>query len=250
MAGHSKWAQIKRQKGVADARRGALFTKLAREITVAARQGGGDPDMNPRLRLAVERARDANMPMDNIERAIKRGVGETDAAALQEVTYEAYGPGGVAILIEALTDNRNRTVADIRSIFNKFGGSLAEAGAVTWLFDQRGVVVVGDVTPERAEELALLAIDAGAEDFRTQDGSLEVYADPSSLDAIRRALSEAGASVASAEISMVPKSMTQLDERQAEHLLKLLDRLDELDDVQRVHSNAEFPDAVLAAYSA
>lgn len=250
MAGHSKWAQIKRQKGVADARRGALFTKLAREITVAARQGGGDPDLNPRLRLAVERARDANMPMENIERAIKRGVGETDAAALQEVTYEAYGPGGVAILIEAMTDNRNRTVADVRAIFNKFGGNLAEAGAVTWLFDQRGVVVVGDVTPERAEELALMAIDAGAEDFRTQDGSLEVYADPSNLDAIRRVLTEAGAEVASAEISMVPKSTVRLDERQAEQLLKLLDRLDELDDVQRVHSNAEFPDAVLAAYSA
>jgi YebC/PmpR family DNA-binding regulatory protein len=248
MSGHSKWSQIKRQKGAADARRGQLFTKLGREITVAARQGGPDPSANFRLRLAVQKARDNNMPADTIERAIKRGTGGTEGAALSEATYEGYGPGGAAILVEALTDNRNRTVSDVRATFARAGGSLGEAGCVAWIFESRGVVTI-PVRDQEAEELALLAIDAGAEDVKVEDDTVEVYSKPTELENVRRSLEEAGVTVASAEVSMVPKSTVSLGEREAEQTLKLLDRLEELDDVQRVHSNADFPDSVLAAYS-
>ena len=248
MSGHSKWSQIKRQKGVADARRGQLFTKLGREISVAARQGRGDSETNPRLRLAIERARDANMPKDNIERAIKRATGEGGAAELQEVVYEGYGPGGTAILVEALTDNRNRTVSDIRSVFSQAGGSLGGAGSVAWLFESRGLITL-DTSGADPEELALRAIDTGAEDVKVDAGSVEVYTRPEALAEVRRQLAEAEAPVASAEVTMVPKTTVALDTRQAEQVLRLLDRLDELDDVQRVSSNAEFPDEVLAAYA-
>ncbi len=248
MSGHSKWSQIKRQKGVTDNRRGQLFTKLGKELAVAARQGGADPEANPRLRLAVERARDANMPKDNIERAIKRATGEGGGAELQEVVYEGYGPGGTAILVEALTDNRNRTVSDIRSVFTQAGGSLGEAGSVAWQFEMRGVIAL-DTDGADPEELALRAIDTGAEDVQADDTSVEVYARPETLASVRRALEEAEIPVASAEIAQVPKSTVPLDERQAEQVLRLLDRLDELDDVQRVSSNADFPEEVLAAYA-
>ncbi len=249
MAGHSKWAQIKRQKGVADHRRGQVFTRLGREITVAAKHGGGDPEGNPRLRLAMDRARDANMPKDTIERAIKRGTGEESGGAdLQEVVYEGYGPGGAAILVEALTDNRNRTASDLRSAFSKAGGNLGESGSVAWLFDVRGLINV-DATGSDPEEVALVAIDGGADDVKVDGGSVDVYTRPDQLDAVRRALVEAGVAVASAELVQMAKSTVALGERQAEQVLRLLDRLDELDDVQRVSSNADFPDEVLAAYA-
>lgn len=248
MSGHSKWSQIKRQKGVADARRGQLFTKLGKEIAVAARQGGGDPEANARLRLAIDRARDANMPKDNIERAIKRATGEGGAAELQEVVYEGYGPGGTAILVEALTDNRNRTVSDIRRVFTQAGGSLGEAGSVAWQFETCGFIALetGDAD---AEDLALRAIDTGAEDVKVDSGLVEVYTRPEMLEAVRRELTEAEVPVASAEVTKVAKSTVALDARQAEQVLRLLDRLDELDDVQRVSSNADFPEEVLAAYA-
>jgi len=248
MSGHSKWAQIKRQKGVADARRGQLFTKLGREITVAARQGGGDPETNFRLRLAIQRARDHNMPLDNIERAIKRGLGGTDSAALTEVTYEGYGPGGTAILLEVLTDNRNRTVQEIRNIFSRGGGNLGEAGCVAWLFEAKGVISI-KVDATEAEEWALHAIDAGAEDVKLEDSSLEIHTRPQDLEAVRRALEEKKLPITSAELSMVPKTTLSLDEKAALQTLRLLDRLEELDEVQRVFSNADFPDAVLEKYA-
>lgn len=248
MAGHSKWAQIKRQKGVADARRGQLFTKLGREIVVAVRQGGPDPEANFRLRLAIQRARDHNMPNETIERAIKRAAGATDGAQLQEVVYEGYGPGGAAILIEALTDNKNRTVAELRNAFSKLGGNLGEAGSVAWMFETRGVINL-TVDPERAEEIALIAIDAGAQDFKIEGTAMEIYTKPEDLERVRKALEDAGATVAEAQVSRVPTTTVALDAKRAEQTLRLIDRLEELDDVQRVYFNAEFPDEVLAAYA-
>ncbi|OGO52143.1 MAG: transcriptional regulator [Chloroflexi bacterium RBG_16_68_14] len=248
MSGHSKWSQIKRQKGATDARRGQLFTKLGREITVAARQGGAGPDANPRLRLAIERARDANMPKDNIERALKRATGEGGAAELAEVVYEGYGPGGIAILVEALTDNRNRTVSDIRNVFARAGGSLGEAGSVAWLFETRGLITL-DTSGADPEELALRAMDTSAEDVKVDSGSVEVYTRPEALEAVRRELSAVEAPVSSAEVAKVPKSTVTVDARRAGQVLRLLDQLDELDDVQRVTCNADFPDEVLAAYA-
>ena len=248
MSGHSKWSQIKRQKGVVDARRGQLFTKLGREITVAARDGGPDSETNYRLRLSIQKARDNNMPMENIERAIKRAGGGAEGAELTEIVYEGYGPGGTAILVDVLTDNKNRSVADIRATFSRHNSSLGEAGCVAWLFESRGVIAIEAPGP-KGEESALLAIDAGADDFKLEDGTLEVYTRPQDLETVRRALEEAGIAVASSEISMVPKSTVALGEKDALSALKLLDKLEELDDVQRVYSNADFPDAVLAAYA-
>lgn len=247
MSGHSKWSQIKRQKGVADSKRGQLFTKLGREIMVAARQGGGDPDANFRLRLAVQKARDNNMPMENIERAIKKGTGTAEGAALTEATYEGYGPGGIAVLLQVVTDNRNRTVADIRNLFVRSGGNLAEAGAVSWNFDNRGVISV-DASKADAEELALNAIDAGAEDVKVEDSSVEVYTRPEDLEAVRRALEANRTAIDSAEVAMVPKTTAELDEKTALQALRLLDKLEELDDVQRVYTNADFPEEVMEKY--
>ena len=248
MSGHSKWSTIKHGKSASDARRGQLFTKLAREIIGAVRQGGGNPDTNFRLRMAIQRAKDNNMPADNIDRAIKRGTpGGGDQEQMSEVVYEGYGPGGTAILLQALTDNRNRTVSDIRSTFSKAGASLAEAGAVAWQFEQKGVVVV-EADPERAEELTLAAIDAGAEDFETFDSILNIYAEPAGLEELRKTLAEHDADIKSSEISMMPNNTVSLDEKTALQTLRLLDRLEELDDVQRVFSNADFPDEVLERY--
>jgi YebC/PmpR family DNA-binding regulatory protein len=250
MSGHSKWSTIKHGKAATDARRSQLFTKLAKEIIVAARQGGGSTDSNFRLRMAVQRARDSNMPSGSIERAIKRGAGDDSGQdQMEEVTYEGYGPGGMAILLQTLTDNRNRTVSDIRSTLTKTGGSLAEAGAVAWQFQQKGVVVA-EAGPEDAEELALVAIDAGAEDFETDDSTLLTYSRPGSLEQIRRTLAEHGASIKSSEISMVPSNTIPLDEKTAGLALRLLDRLEELDDIQKVFSNADFPDEALSEYEA
>ena len=244
MSGHSKWTQIKRQKGATDAKRGQLFTKLGREITVAAREGGGDQNANSRLRLAIQRAKDQNMPADNIERAIKRGTGELEGGSLDEVVYEGYGPGGAAILLEVLTDNRNRTVSEIRSAMTRHGGSLGEAGCVAWLFEQKGIVVA-EAPDGRDEDLALLAIDAGAEDVNTEDSALEVYTAPQNVETVRRALETEGATVRSSEVAMVPKTTLALEEKDAIQAIRLLERLDELDDVQRVHTNAEFPNELL-----
>jgi YebC/PmpR family DNA-binding regulatory protein len=248
MSGHSKWAQIKRQKGANDAKRGQLFTKLGREIAVAARDGG-DPNANSRLRLAVQRARDANMPIDTIERAIKRGAGHGEGADYHEMSYEGYGPGGVAVLVDVLTDNRNRTAAEVRSAFNKAGGNLGESGSVRWLFDPKGVLTVL-LDGKDADEVAMLAIDAGADDFEEMDDSIEVYTEPSRLEDVRSALEAGGLVVASSETSMVPKTTVELDEKTAESAMRLIDRLEELDDVQQVHSNFDVSDEVAASLSA
>ena len=248
MSGHSKWSTIKHQKGVTDARRGQLFTKLAREITVAARQGGGDADSNFRLRLAVQKARENNMPQDNVDRAIKRGAGGGEGGGdLEEALYEGYGPGGVAIMLQALTDNRKRTVSDVRSSFTRAGGSLGEAGCVSWNFDSRGVVTA-EVDPDQGEEIALAAIDAGAEDFNLDGSFLEVYTSFEKLEALRSSMEEQGVNVTSAELSMVPRNTVALDARSADQTLRLLDILEELDDIQKVYSNADFPDEAFEKY--
>ncbi len=248
MSGHSKWAQIKRQKGANDIKRGQLFTKLGREITVAARDGGGDPNANFRLRLAIQRARENNMPMDTIERAIKRGTGGGEGATLEEIVYEGYGAGGAAILVEAMTDNRNRAAAEIRSVFTRHGGSLGETGCVSWLFDSRGVITV-DVGDKDPDEMALIAIDAGAEDVKIEDGSLEVYTAPGDLEKVRQSLDADNIAVASAEVSMVPKTTVQLDPKATITVMRLIERLEELDDVQTVYSNIEVSEDALAEYS-
>jgi YebC/PmpR family DNA-binding regulatory protein len=243
MSGHSKWANIKRQKGAADAKRGQLFTKLTREIIVAARQGGANLDGNFQLRLAVQKARDNNMPSENIERAIKRGSGETEASALTEIKFEGYGPSGIAVLVEALTDNRNRTVQDVRRLFTRHGGNLGESGCVSWLFENRGVITV-ESNGANAEEIALGAIDAGAEDVRTEKGYVEIYTQPQDLEKVRKVIEEKE-HVISAELSLTPKSTMVLDENKAVQALNFLDELEGLDDVQRVFSNLDFSDTTL-----
>jgi YebC/PmpR family DNA-binding regulatory protein len=247
MSGHSKWAQIKRQKGVADARRGQVFTKLTREIMLAARTGGQSVESNYQLRLVVQKARDSNMPSENIERAIKRAVGGGEGANLVEILFEGYGPSGVAVLIEALTDNRNRTVQEIRSTLTRHGGSLGETGCVAWLFDTRGVVTV-DASEGGADDVALMAIDAGADDVNTDSDYVEVYAEPGKMEDVRKAL-EADFKVVSAEVSRVPKTTVMLDDAKAGQIMSFLDQLDQLDDVQRVYSNADFSDAALQGLS-
>jgi len=247
MSGHSKWSSIKHQKGVADARRGQLFTKLTREIIVAVCQGGSNPETNLRLRLAIQKSRDNNMPHDNIERSIKRGSGETEGANLIELVLEGYGPSGTAILVQALTDNRNRTLQDVRNIFSRSGGSLGESGCVAWLFDSRGLIRI-ETNDLDTEELALQAIDAGAEDVNIENAQMEIYTKPEELEAVRRALEQKNIPIASTELSMVPKTTIELEEKTALQTLKLLDKLEELDEVQYVSSNADFPNAVLEKY--
>jgi YebC/PmpR family DNA-binding regulatory protein len=247
MSGHSKWSTIKRQKGVADARRGQIFTKLAREIIVAVREGGDNPEGNFRLRLVIQKARDNNMPLDNIERAIKRGSGHAEGAALVEMTLEGYGPSGVAILVQALSDNRNRTLQDVRNIFTRNGGNLGEAGCVAWLFDSRGLITV-ETNGKDAEELALQAIDAGADDVKVEKDYIDIYTKPTELEKVREALESINITVASAELSMVPKSTINIEEKAALQTLKLLDKLEELDEIQHVASNADFPDSILEKY--
>jgi YebC/PmpR family DNA-binding regulatory protein len=244
MAGHSKWAGIKHKKAIVDARRGKLFTKLARAITVAAKEGGGDVEGNPALALAVQKARDASMPKDNIERAIAKGTGEgADADALEAVMYEGYGPGGVAILVEALTDNRNRTGSEIRHAFNKHGGNLGEPGSVAYLFDKKGVAVVDG---ERYSEDDLMpAVDAGAEDIVLDDDVYEVICEPSDLATVRNALVGAGIEVSEAQVMQRPKTLVPLDEDGATKLMKLIDTLEELDDTDAVHANFDVDAEIL-----
>ena len=247
MSGHSKWAQIKRKKGAADARRGQLFTKLARAITVAARDGGGDPDGNAALANAIEKAKALRMPKENIERAIARGTGAgADAAAIESVTYEGYGPGGVALFIEALTDNRNRTAADVRQAFTKSDGNLGESGSVAWLFERKGVILVEDGADE--DELMLAAADAGAEDVEAEESGYRITAAPENLHSVRGALEEAGMPIESAEATMVPKTVVSIeDETMARKVVRLVDDLEENDDVQAVYSNFDIPERVLEA---
>ncbi len=247
MSGHSKWASIKRQKGATDAKRGQLFSKLVRAIIVAARDGGPDPAANLALQNAIEKAREASMPKDNIERAIAKGSGTgTDAAAYETVTYEGYGPGGVALFVEALTDNRNRTAADVRQAFTKSDGNLGESGSVAWLFERKGVILVDGGTDE--DELVLAAADAGADDVEAEESSYVVTTAPESLHAVRSALEQAGLPVESAESTMVPKTSVSIeDETVARKIVRLMDELEENDDVQAVHSNFDIPERVLEA---
>jgi YebC/PmpR family DNA-binding regulatory protein len=252
MSGHSKWAQIRRAKSVNDARRGQIFTRLGREIVVAVREGGsGDPNANFRLRMAVQRARDANMPMENIERTIKRAIGGTEGAALEEITYEGYGPGGTALLVQALTENRNRTVAEVRNAFNRNGGNLGENGCVDWLFESKGILEV-ELNGQDADELMLEAIDLGADDVdpvEPGDETLTIYTDPSDLEKIRQALEAKKYKVVKAETTLLPKTKIELsDEKVAHQLLRLVDKLEDLDDVQNVSTNADFPEPFAASY--
>ena len=247
MSGHSKWSSIKHQKGVTDARRGQLFTKLTREIIVVVRQGGSNPESNFRLRLAVQKARDNNMPLENIERAIKRGSGEIEGATLAEMVLEGYGPGGAAILVHALTDNRNRTLQDVRNIFSRHNGSLGESGCVAWLFDPRGLITV-PINDLDAEELELQAIDAGAEDVKVENDYVEIYTKLEDMEKTRAAMEQQNLTIASSELIMTSKNMVELEEKPALQTLKLLDKLEELDEVQHVTTNADFPENILEKY--
>jgi YebC/PmpR family DNA-binding regulatory protein len=245
MSGHSKWATIKRKKGAADAKRGQLFTKLAREIQVSAREGGGDPEANFRLRIAVQKARAENMPLDNIQRAIQRGAGAGgEGGNFDEIMYEGYGPHGVAFLVQSLTDNRNRTVSEVRSIFTKAGGSLGEAGSVAWMFEPRGLIFVEPREKDDPDELTLSAIDAGAEDVSVdEDGQVEVITGYQDLKQVQDALAAQGMQIANVERTMVPKTTMSLDGKGMEQNIRLIEKLEELDDVQTVYTNLDLSNA-------
>ena len=246
MSGHSKWATIKHQKGAKDAARGKLFAKLIRQVEVAAREGGGDPNDNPKLRTMFQKARDASVPLDTIERAVKRGTGELEGVTYESITYEGYASHGVAVLVDVLTDNRNRTGSEVRTLFSHNGGSLAEPGAVAWQFDRKGIVVVARSVDE--EELMLTALDAGAEDIADDGDSWRVTTPPSDLHAVQTALSEAGIAVESADVTMVPSTQVALDTAEAaKQVLRLIDALDDHDDVQDVYANFDVSEEVMAS---
>jgi YebC/PmpR family DNA-binding regulatory protein len=245
MSGHSKWSTIKRQKGVNDSKRSAMFTKVAREIAVAARAGGGDPDANYRLRLAIEKARAINMPADNIKRSIEKATGGGDDVQYEEIVYEGYGPGGVAVLVEAATDNRNRTAAEVRSIFSKTGGQLAGSGAVAWQFEPRGLITVAREGSD-ADEVALAAIDAGAVDVDADADPIEIYTEPADLEAVRKSLETAGVTVEGAESAMLAKQTVSLDAEHVRKAMRLVELLEDLDDVQRVTANVDIPEELMA----
>ncbi len=246
MSGHSKWSTIKRQKGAADAKRGQLFTKLAREITIATKSGLPDPDANPRLRIAVDRARAASMPKDNIERAIQRAAGLTGSDQYEELFYEGYGPGGTAIMIQAQTDNRNRTVGEVRAVLTRAGGSLGENGSVGWMFDQMGILEI-PLSGADADELSLEAIDAGASDVEVEGDTVVVYTEPAELHAVREAMVGAGREVAAAQLTMRPKTLVEPEADAAIKVIRLVEKLEDLDDVQEVFTNVDISDEVLAA---
>ncbi len=250
MAGHSKWANIKHRKAAMDAKRGQLFSRLTRELIVAAREGGPDPEMNMRLRLAIERARAANMPKDNIERAIRRGAGlEKGAEQFEELLYEGYGPHGVAIIVRVLTDNRNRTVAELRRTFSRHGGSLAESGAVMWNFEKKGYIAIRP-DGQDPEKIFELAIEAGAEDVEISDDLVEIYTAPEDLQAVRQSLLQTGLTIDNAELTMRPKTRVTLDDHATMSVMSLVDALEELDDVQQVYSNLEISDELIRKYEA
>ncbi|HID69114.1 MAG TPA: YebC/PmpR family DNA-binding transcriptional regulator [Desulfobacterales bacterium] len=249
MSGHSKWANIKHKKGAADAKRGKIFTRLIKEITVAARMGGGDPDGNPRLRSAIATARSENMPKDNITRAIKKGTGELEGEVYDEILYEGYGPGGVAVLVECMTDNRNRTVADIRHYFAKSNGNLGESGCVAYMFDKKGMILVDKLTTSE-EELMDLALEAGADDVVEEEEHFQVVTAPEDFDDVREGLEKAGVTFVEASLTMVPQTIIEVtEEKPAKALLKLLDNLEAHDDVQNVHANFDIDDDLMKQLS-
>lgn len=248
MSGHSKWSTIKRKKGAEDAKRGKIFTRMARDITLAARSGG-DPASNPTLRMAMDKAKGANMPKDNIERAIKKGTGELGGGQLDEITYEAYGPHGIPILISCLTDNRNRTLADVRRILNKMGGNMAEAGAVSWMFEQKGYITI-ERTNQDPDELFMLAVEAGAEDVEISDDLFEVYTASSDLHAVTVAMEEAGIKTDESQLSQIPKNEVELGQKETVQIMGIVEALEELDDVDQVYSGLAISDEVLAELEA
>ena len=249
MSGHSKWAGIKHKKAIVDAKRGQTFTRASREITIAAKEGGGDPEGNFRLRLAVQKAREVNMPADKIQAAIDRGTGAGKGESLEELRYEGYGPAGVAILVDAMTDNRNRTSASLKHIFSKHGGNLAESGAVAWMFDRKGMLEL-DPKSVDPDDIGLAAIDAGAEDVQVEEGSIEITCAPNDLEGVRNAVEGLGVSVENAEITMHPKQTVPVDEDKVAGVLRLLEHLEEDDDVQHVYANFDIPADVLERVSA
>ncbi|HOK53763.1 MAG TPA: YebC/PmpR family DNA-binding transcriptional regulator [Armatimonadota bacterium] len=250
MSGHSKWHNIRLRKGKQDAERGKIFTKLAREIIVAAKAGGGNPDANVRLRLAIQKARDNSMPADNIKRAIQRGTGELEGVVYEEVTYEGYGVNGVAVLAQCLTDNRNRTVAELRNVFSKCGGNLGESGSVAWMFDQKGVVTISAEASDE-DSIMMATLDAGAEDIRKEDDTIEVITRPEDLQAVRDALNAAGIPFMDAEISMIPKTTVRVEgTKEAGQILRLVEMLEDLDDVQNVYANFDIPDEIMQEVAA
>ena len=249
MSGHSKWHSIKHKKGAADAKRGKIFTRLIKELTIAARNGGGDPDMNPRLRTAVEKAKSVNMPADNIKRAIRRGTGEEPGVSYEEITYEGYAPGGVALLIQVLTDNRNRTGPEIRHAFEKFGGNMGSSGAVAWMFERQGIIQV-DSSKIDEDDLLGKALEAGAADMRRAEKAFEIVTAPAEMDAVRDALSRARVPVLEGQVSFVPQSTVRVEGKDATAVVRLVEALEELDDVQSVYANYDIPDEVLEAISA
>jgi YebC/PmpR family DNA-binding regulatory protein len=248
MSGHSKWASIKHKKGAADAKRGKIFSRLNKEITVAARLGGGDPAGNPRLRSAIQAAKAENMPKDNIERAIKKGTGELEGASYEECNYEAYGPGGVAIMIDCLTDNKNRTVAEVKHLFERHGGNLGEPGCVSWIFEKKGLIVFERESVEE-ERLLELALDAGAEDIKEEETQFEILTDPSDFESVKEAFDSEGLSYIVAEVSMIPQNTVSLEGREAERMLNLMETLEEHDDINHVYANFDIPDEVMEALS-
>jgi YebC/PmpR family DNA-binding regulatory protein len=244
MSGHNKWSSIKHKKAATDAKRGKIFTKLIKEITVAARAGGGDENANPRLRTAIQAAKSENMPKENIERAVKKGTGELEGVNYEESIYEGYGPGGAAVLVESLTDNKNRTVADIRSIFGKNGGSLGENGCVAWMFDKKGYLAIERKSIDE-EKLMEIALEAGAEDIREEDGTFEIITAPGDFETVKEAIENASIPYMDAEVTMLPQNTTNLAGREAEQMLRLMELLDDCDDVQRVYTNADIPEEIM-----
>jgi YebC/PmpR family DNA-binding regulatory protein len=247
MSGHSKWASIKHKKGATDAKRGALFSKLVRAITVAAKDGGGDPKNNANLVQAIEKAKENSMPAENIERAIKRGTGELEGVSYEEIVYEGYGPNGVAVMVEVMTDNRNRAASDIRNIFSKSGGSLGEQGCVNWMFHKKGVIDVPKSSGRSEEEIMDMAIEGGAEDVNSGDDYYEILTDPSAFNEVKQYLEGKGVAIDSAEITMFPATTVKLDEAGARKVLRLMDNLNEQDDVQEAYANFDIPDDILEA---
>jgi YebC/PmpR family DNA-binding regulatory protein len=249
MSGHSKWASIKHKKGAADAKKGALYTKIIKEITMAARSGGGSPDMNPALRTAMAKAKEANMPSDNVKNAIKRGTGELPGVVYETINYEAYGPGGVAVMIEALTDNKNRTTAELRNILSKKGGNMAGAGSVAWIFNKKGYIVV-DKAAVSEDTLMDVALSAGAEDIKSQEKSYEVITAPGDFEKVKSALQEKGLNFQSAEVTMLPTSTIKVVSPEAKQILNLIEALEDHDDVQEVYANFDIPDEIIEQLAA
>jgi len=247
MSGHNKWSKIKRQKGIEDAKKGQIYTKLTREIIMAAREGGGDIETNFKLRLAIQKARESSMPKDNIERAIERGAGGSEGAVLEELTLEGYGPSGTAILVDTVSDNRNRTVQEVRNVFTRQGGTMSSAGSVAWMFDSKGIISV-DAEGKDPDEITLQAIDAGADDVKVEDGIIEIYTKYNELEMVKKALEKIKILASSAELAKIPKNLVEVEDKAAMQTLKILDKLEELDDVQKVYSNVDFTDKVIEKF--